>query len=201
MLMRGSLIAVVLLAIVVIIIAWFVALPPAPSQSSSVVDGDTEPQPLLLLIYRDSADVARAAYIYADGAISVAAVDSAIVPAPVLGGLNYSAIDGGARIPNRYMSMLDSLAMIRGRLPEVYDRISEVVIINKSQSEYELLLHTDIISVPIVSSVPISIYNLETALVAASNLSITDLSVADPAAEATHISIRGPTPVVRYDGI
>lgn len=153
-------------------------------------------EPLLYLAYRDAENVARVAYISRHGVLSDASPAIRFAPAPILGGLSYRAIDEGARIPRAYIPLLDSLSMLKRQMPEVYAGISEVVVINKSQTEYEVLLHTAFAPVPIVSGVPISLVDLETALIAVSHLSIVD-----PSTGATHISIRGIAPVVRYDEI
>jgi len=152
--------------------------------------------PLLSLPYRDEEEALRFAVISPQGVVSLP-TDASIAPAlPILFGLNYSTIDASARIPASYAPMLESMARIKAHYPEFYARITQVDIINKEQPEYELALHTDLVALPIVSDVPISIDALSTLLIAISHLSFDQI-----AESATHISVHDALPIIRSGDI
>lgn len=166
------------------------SVPSVPSHSAAVIDED----PLLYLVYRDTDNNVRVASISVAGLLISLSTDAVTVSAPVLRGLNYNNIASGARIPSLYASLLTSVSALKQQLPKVYSGISEIAIVNKSRSSYEILISTRFTALPIVSTVPISLDNLETALIAATHPALASVS-----SGATHLSIRGTTPVIRYD--
>lgn len=173
----------------VLLLAACVA-PDFSSRPAAVLAND----PLLHLVYRDADSNARVASVSTIGLLTPLSVETTSTSTPLLRGLSYNNITHGARIPALYTPLLISVASLKQQLPGIYSGVSEITLVNKSRSSYEIRLSTHFTSLPIVSTVPISIDNLEIALAAATHPALTAISN-----QATHISIRGATPVIRYD--
>lgn len=161
-------------------------------EESGEVESTERGEALLYLVYQDAADTVQVVAISADGRLTPVAADTPSVSAPLLSGLTYNTIATDAYIPTVYLPLLASLADLRERLPAIYAGIREVTLINKSRTTYEVRLSTLFTTLPIISAVPISADNLQTVLIAVSNLSL-------PTDELTYVSIRGAVPVLRYD--